>query len=45
VIDEALNADKTTIIEVPLEFDGYRTPAESQLQMTGSASTDAWKKT
>jgi thiamine pyrophosphate-dependent acetolactate synthase large subunit-like protein len=44
-IEEALKADKTTIIEVPLEFDGYKTAAENQLQMTGSASTDEWKKT
>lgn len=44
-IERALNADKTTIIEVPLEFEGYRSAADSQLQVTGSTDTDQWATT
>jgi len=38
-IEEALKADKTTIIEVPLEFEGYRTTAENERLMTGGSNT------
>lgn len=37
-IAEALKADKTTIIEVPLEFEGYRTSAENERLMTGGSN-------
>ena len=37
-IAEALRADKTTIIEVPLEFEGYRTTAENERLMTGGSN-------
>jgi acetolactate synthase-1/2/3 large subunit len=43
-IRKALNDNTTWIIEVPFEFEGYRTPAETEMLMTGKASTDSWKK-
>lgn len=39
-VEQALNADKSTIIEVPLEFDGYRTSAENEQLMTGGAAAE-----
>ena len=44
-IERALQADKTTIIEVPLEFEGYRSAADSHLQVTGSTDTNQWATT
>ncbi|MBT8002870.1 MAG: hypothetical protein HN578_08120, partial [Rhodospirillales bacterium] len=43
-IRKALDDNTTWIIEVPFEFEGYRTPAETEMLMTGKASTDSWKK-
>jgi acetolactate synthase-1/2/3 large subunit len=45
LIRKALDDNTTWIIEVPYEFVGYRTPAETEYLMTGKASTDSWKKT
>jgi len=43
-IKEALDDDVSWIIEVPVEFQGYRTPAETELLMKGSAGTGSWKQ-
>lgn len=42
-IKKSLDENETWIIEVPFEFEGYRTPAETEYLMTGNASTDSWK--
>ncbi len=43
-IQKALDDNTTWIIEVPFEFEGYRTPAETEKLMTGNDSLEGWKK-
>ena len=44
-IQKALDDNTTWIIEVPFEFEGYRTPAETEKLMTGKESLEGWNKT